>query len=123
MCGRVRAARAAVLHARLRTCRARRYDRAMRLAAILTVATAALLSACDGGSAAPKLTEAVAFTLSVKGMHCEGCEGAICGKVGQIAGVTACKASHMSEQVEVIAPAEQKAAITAAIVKLGYKVE
>jgi copper chaperone CopZ len=56
-------------------------------------------------------------------MHCEGCESAICDKVGKIAGVTACKASHVAEEVEVIAPAEQKAAVSAAIVKLGYKVE
>lgn len=100
----------------------------MRLAAIIATAllatgAAGLLPACDRAPTAPKLTEPVSFTLAVKGMHCEGCEGAICGKVGQIAGVTACKASHVSEQVEVIAPVEQKAAIEAAIVKLGYKIE
>lgn len=84
---------------------------------------AALLVGCDGSSNAPKLSEPVSFKLAVKGMHCEGCEGAICAKVGKIAGVTACKASHEAEEVEVIAPVEQKDAITAAITKLGYKVQ
>lgn len=98
----------------------------MRFTAILSVAAAtifaACVAACDAKPAAPALTEPVSFKLAVKGMHCEGCEGAICDKVGKIAGVTACKASHTAEEVEVIAPAEQKDEITAAIVKLGYTV-
>jgi len=95
----------------------------MRLIAATALAAAALLAACDGKPAAPKLTEPVSFRLAVKGMHCEGCESAICDKVGKIAGVTACKASHEAEDVEVIAPVEQKAEITAAITKLGYTVQ
>jgi len=92
----------------------------MRIAAIAAVCLSALLAACDGSSGASKLSEPVSFKLAVKGMHCEGCEGAICDKVGKIAGVTACKASHEAEE---IAPAEQKDAVAAAIKKLGYKLE
>lgn len=63
------------------------------------------------------------MTIAVKGMHCDGCEGAICGKVEKIAGVTLVKASHVSESVEVTAPAEQRTAIVQAIKRLGYTVE
>jgi copper chaperone len=69
------------------------------------------------------LTMPVSMRLAVKGMHCEGCEGAICGKVEQIAGVTAVKASHTDEAVDVTAPAEQRDQIVSAIKKLGYTVE
>jgi len=68
-------------------------------------------------------TAPVAFTIAVKGMHCEGCEGAICDKVGKIAGVTSVKASHIDEKVDVTAPAESRGDIVAAIKKLGYKIE
>jgi copper chaperone CopZ len=95
----------------------------MRFSALFAVCMSALLAACDGASNSPKYSEPVAFRLAVKGMHCEGCESAICDKVGKIAGVTACKASHVAEEVEVIAPQEQKDAIAAAIKKLGYKLE
>jgi copper chaperone CopZ len=95
----------------------------MRIAATFALCCSALLVACDGKPAASSLSQPVTYKLSVKGMHCEGCEGAICAKVTKIDGVTACKASHTAEEVEVIAPVEQKAAISAAIVKLGYKVE
>jgi len=44
-------------------------------------------------------------------------------KVTKVEGVTACKASHTAEEVEVVAPAEQRDAIAAAIRKLGYKLE
>jgi copper chaperone CopZ len=81
----------------------------------------ALLASCDGKPAAPSFSEPVAFKLAVKGMHCEGCEGAIVDKVTKVEGVTACKASHTAEEVEVVAPAEQREAIAAAIRKLGYK--
>jgi copper chaperone CopZ len=67
-------------------------------------------------------TAPVAFTIAVKGMHCEGCEGAICDKVGKIAGVSV-KASHIDEKVDVTAPAETRGDIVAAIKKLGYKIE
>ncbi len=100
-----------------------RYDRRMRIAALSAVCFSALLAACDGSPGASKFSEPVSFKLAVKGMHCEGCESAICDKVGKIAGVTACKASHEAEEVEVIAPAEQKDAVAAAIKKLGYKLE
>ena len=63
------------------------------------------------------------MSIVVKGMHCEGCEGAICDKVGKIAGVTEVKASHVDEKVEVLAPAERRVDIVAAIKKLGYKIE
>jgi len=92
-------------------------------ATLMTLAPVAMVG-CD--RAAPvteqKLSAPVNFRLAVKGMHCEGCESAICDKVGKIAGVTACKASHTAEDVEVIAPVEQKAAIVAAITRLGYTV-
>ena len=56
-------------------------------------------------------------------MHCEGCEGAICGKVEKIEGVTAVKASHTDETVVVTAPPEQRAAIEETIKRLGYKLD
>ena len=86
-------------------------------------------SGCDGKSSAPSVATPVALSapvpihLSVKGMHCEGCEGAICGKVEKIEGVTAVKASHTDETVVVTAPPEQRAAIEETIKKLGYKLE
>jgi copper chaperone CopZ len=55
-------------------------------------------------------------------MHCEGCEGAICAKVGKIEGVGECVASHAAERVDLVAPPEQRAAIVQAIEKLGYTV-
>jgi copper chaperone CopZ len=97
-------------------------------AAVLVLASlAALPLGCDGKPSAPaaeavKLSVPVDMHLSVKGMHCEGCEGAICSKVEQIAGVTAVKASHTAESVDVTAPPEQRAAIEAAIKKLGYTI-
>jgi copper chaperone CopZ len=90
-------------------------------ATLITLAPVALVG-CDRAVPEQKLTAPVTYRLSVKGMHCEGCESAICDKVGKIAGVTACKASHTAEDVEVIAPVEQKAAIVAAITRLGYTV-
>ncbi|MEY2796190.1 MAG: Heavy-metal-associated domain [Planctomycetota bacterium] len=96
------------------------------------------LAACNGECSAPPAdgglanaantsaaaaTAPVAFTIAVKGMHCEGCEGAICDKVGKIAGVTSVKASHVDEKVDVTAPAESRGDIVAAIKKLGYKIE
>lgn len=97
-----------------------------------------LLTACNGEPSAPNaatsggapadrasevaLSEPVFMTITVKGMHCEGCEGAICDKVGKIAGVTTVKASHAEERVEVQAPTELRPAIVAAITKLGYKI-
>ena len=69
-----------------------------------------------------KLGAPVEMSIPVKGMHCEGCEGAICGKVEKIEGVTAVKASHVDEAVVVTAPPEQRAAIEAAIKKLGYTI-
>ena len=87
----------------------------------LSVLLSAVAVSC--GERAPSYTTPVTMKLAVKGMHCEGCESAICDKVGKIGGVTACKASHEAEEVEVIAPAEQKDAIAAAIKKLGYTVE
>ncbi len=103
------------------------YDPRMRFTATATASTLALVSAllasCDGKPAAPSLSQPVAFKLAVKGMHCEGCEGAIVDKVTKVEGVTACKASHTAEEVEVVAPAEQRDAIAAAIRKLGYKLE
>jgi copper chaperone CopZ len=91
------------------------------------------LAACNGECSAPVAetstetagvaTAPVSMTIVVKGMHCEGCEGAICDKVGKIAGVKAVKASHADERVEVEAPAELRSAIAAAITKLGYKIE
>jgi copper chaperone CopZ len=70
-----------------------------------------------------KLSEPVSMHFTVKGMHCDGCEGAICGKVEKIEGVASVKASHASESVDVVAPPEQRKAIEAAITRLGYKLE
>ncbi len=108
---------------------------AAALTALLTASLVVLPSCCgecapsptDSAAAATAATTAlsapVAMHLAVKGMHCDGCEGAICGKVNAIAGVTACTASHVSESVDVTAPSEQRDAIVAAIKKLGYKIE
>ncbi len=99
--------------------------RAARFAIIVALAVASVhaLQTCGGSSDSANFTEPVSYTLPVKGMHCDGCETTICEKVGKIAGVKACKASHTAEVVEVIAPIEQKDAIAAAIKKLGYKLE
>jgi len=83
---------------------------------------------CERKPAAPavetvKLGAPVEMSIPVKGMHCEGCEGAICGKVEKIEGVTAVKASHVDEAVVVTAPPEQREAIEAAIKKLGYTID
>jgi copper chaperone CopZ len=112
------------------------------LVSISFVVLSMTLAACNGERGAPPVevgtsnaaantaavdstaaTAPVAFTITVKGMHCEGCEGAICDKVGKIAGVTAVKASHIDETVDVTAPAESRGDIVAAIKKLGYKIE
>ncbi|MFM1823421.1 MAG: Heavy-metal-associated domain [Planctomycetota bacterium] len=99
--------------------------------ALRSATTAALLlvsTGCDGKSPAPDAARQVALSapvpihLSVKGMHCEGCEGAICAKVGKIEGVGECVASHAAERVDLVAPPEQRAAIVQAIEKLGYTV-
>lgn len=74
-------------------------------------------------TAATELAAPVAMTFAVKGMHCDGCEGAICGKVEKIEGVTAVKASHVDMKVDVTAPEAQREAIVAAIKRLGYTVE
>jgi copper chaperone CopZ len=94
----------------------------MRFLTVVAAIAASMLVACDGKPSS-KLTTPVSYKFSVKGMHCEGCEGAICAKVTKIEGVTACKASHTAAEVEVVAPAEQRERITAAIKKLGYTVE
>ncbi|MBI1303993.1 MAG: hypothetical protein GC172_09430 [Phycisphaera sp.] len=103
-----------------------------RFATIAIVALAALPLGCERGAATPapapaaetvSLSAPVEFSIPVKGMHCEGCEGAICGKVEKIEGVTAVKASHTDETVVVTAPPEQRAAIEETIKKLGYKLE
>ncbi|MCE2885306.1 MAG: heavy-metal-associated domain-containing protein [Planctomycetaceae bacterium] len=101
-----------------------------RLAFIAAPLLASTLVACDGGRPAPaaepvaaKSTEPVAMSIVVKGMHCEGCEGAICDKVGKVAGVTSVKASHVDEKVDVTAPEERRVEIIAAIKRLGYTVE
>jgi copper chaperone CopZ len=97
-------------------------------ATVLALASLAVLPlGCEQKSVAPavetvKLGAPVEMKLTVKGMHCEGCEGAICGKVEKIEGVTAVKASHLDEAVVVTAPPEQRAAIEAAIKKLGYTI-
>ncbi len=81
---------------------------------------------CERKPSAPaaetvKLGAPVEMSIPVKGMHCEGCEGAVCGKIEKIEGVTAVKASHVDENVVVTAPPEQREAIEAAIKKLGYQ--
>ena len=95
----------------------------MRILATLALSAVLPAAVSSCGERAPSYSTPVAMTLAVKGMHCEGCEGAIVDKVTKLAGVTACKASHTAEQVEVVAPAEQREAIAAAIRKLGYKLE
>ena len=110
---------------------ARGYDRGMTRFACtaLALASLALLPiGCERSAPAPavetvKLGAPVEMSIPVKGMHCEGCEGAICGKVEKIEGVTAVKASHVDEAVVVTAPPEQRAAIEGAIKKLGYTVK
>ncbi|MEY3143517.1 MAG: Heavy-metal-associated domain [Planctomycetota bacterium] len=94
--------------------------------ALVLASLAALPLGCERNPAAPaaetvKLGAPVEMSIPVKGMHCEGCEGAICGKVEKIEGVTAVKASHVDEAVVVTAPPEQRTAIEAAIKKLGYQ--
>jgi copper chaperone CopZ len=95
--------------------------------ALVLASLAVLPLGCEQKPAAPtvetvKLGAPVEMSIPVKGMHCEGCEGAICGKVEKIEGVTAVKASHVDEAVVVTAPPEQREAIEAAIKKLGYTI-
>ena len=95
--------------------------------ALVLASLAVLPLGCERKPAAPaietvKLGAPVEMRIPVKGMHCEGCEGAICGKVEKIEGVTAVKASHVDEAVVVTAPPEQRAAIEGAITKLGYTI-
>lgn len=85
---------------------------------VLAAALAALALAGGCGDSTP-----VAMHLSVKGMHCEGCEQAICDKLGKIDGVAACAASHSAETVDVTAPEARRDEIEAAIRKLGYRIE
>ena len=98
-------------------------------ATVLAFASLAVLPlGCERKPAAPavetvKLGAPVEMSISVKGMHCEGCEGAVCGKIEKIEGVTAVKASHVDENVVVTAPPEQREAIEAAIKKLGYQIK
>lgn len=107
------------------------------LAIATTICALTALAACGDGRAPaaggdPASAEGVTkvalgapvdMHLVVKGMHCEGCEGAICGKVEKIEGVQSVKASHATESVDVVAPPEQREAIEAAIKRLGYKIE
>ncbi|MFZ9915573.1 MAG: heavy-metal-associated domain-containing protein, partial [Phycisphaerales bacterium] len=69
--------------------------------------------AASTGTEPVKLSEPVPMHFAVKGMHCDGCEGAICGKVEKIEGVTSVQASHAAESVDVVAPPEQRKAIEA----------
>jgi copper chaperone CopZ len=92
----------------------------LRRARVL-VALAAIvppIAGCSERSAA--VTETM--RLSVTGMHCEGCEQAICDKVLKIEGVATCSASHLEESVEVLAPAARRTEIESAIRRLGYTV-
>jgi len=77
----------------------------------------------DAAAASNATATPVSMSIVVKGMHCEGCEGAICDRVGKIAGVTSVKASHVDERVNVTAPEESRADVIAAIKKLGYTIE
>ena len=96
-------------------------------ATLLAIASLAIMPlGCERKPATPaaetvKLSAPVEMSIPVKGMHCEGCEGAVCGKIEKIEGVTAVKASHVDENVVVTAPPEQREAIEAAIKKLGYQ--
>ncbi|MFM7052878.1 MAG: heavy-metal-associated domain-containing protein [Planctomycetota bacterium] len=100
-------------------------------AAFLAMSLALPLASCGGSSPAGSGDSAARVALSapepmhftVKGMHCDGCEGAICGKVEKIEGVASVKASHAAESVDVVAPPEQREAIRAAITRLGYKID
>ncbi|MEY3022607.1 MAG: Heavy-metal-associated domain [Planctomycetota bacterium] len=101
-----------------------------RLALARTVLLLPLLSlGCDVGTPSAPGATPVALSapapihLSVTGMHCEGCEGAICAKVGKIEGVSDCTASHVDERVDLVAPPEQRESIVRAIERLGYTVE
>lgn len=96
---------------------------AATLFALPLVANGCDAKAPSPGAASPvALSAPVPMHLAVKGMHCEGCEGAICAKVGKIEGVGDCVASHAAERVDLVAPPEQRAAIVQAIEKLGYTV-
>jgi copper chaperone CopZ len=92
----------------------------------MSIGACLALSACSAEPGTPPAAAAatpVSMSIVVKGMHCEGCEGAICDKVGKIDGVASVKASHVDEKVDVTAPADRRDAIVAAIKKLGYEIE
>ena len=108
----------------------RGYDHFMNrsaLPALILASLAVVPFGCEQKPAAPavetvQLSAPVEMSIPVKGMHCEGCEGAVCGKIEKIEGVTAVKASHVDETVVVSAPPEQREAIEAIIKKLGYTI-
>lgn len=83
-------------------------------------ASAGAPSAATDGSA----TEAT-LTLKVSGMTCTGCEAAISGEVGKLAGVTRVKADHKAGTATVTYdPARADlAGVRKAIEKVGYKIE
>ena len=64
------------------------------------------------------------LTLTVDGMTCGGCENAVVRAVSAMPGVQAVQASHADHRVTVTydAAVVDRAAVTARIEKLGYRV-
>ena len=94
------------------------------------IAFATLFSLACSDTAAKKDTKTneskvVMKTINVKGVTCEGCEGAIVDYVTKIDGVVSSKASHIKESV-IVKYDEAKTdidAISKVISSSGYKVD
>jgi len=99
--------------------------------AVVVLALAASLVACDGGgtasSAEPqKAAIPVAYTksFSVKGMHCDGCAKTVAKKVKAVEGVADCTVDLQGERATVgMDDAKRTQAVIDVVKKLGYEVE
>ena len=104
----------------------------MRLThAVVLLALAASLVACDGGGTAstaeaPKVVIPAAYTksFSVKGMHCDGCAKTVAKKVKAVEGVADCTVDLQGERATVgMDDAARTQAVIDVVKKLGYEVE
>lgn len=104
----------------------------MRLShAVVVLALAASLVACDGGgtasSAEPqKAAIPVAYTksFSVKGMHCDGCAKTVAKKVKALDGIAECTVDLQGERATVgMDDAKRTQSVIDVVKKLGYEVE
>lgn len=93
--------------------------------AILPLLALWLPAACGGVGGEPSLpAEPVTVSLSVEGMHCGGCAGAVKERVAKMPGVSECEVSFEKGEATVTlqGPATTERVVEA-IRRLGYTVE